>query len=139
MNKRTLLIRYSIFASIATLLNLIAQRAVMYVNSSNYGFVSAVFVGTLVGLYVKYLLDKRWIFYSVTRGRRSSKEFMGYAITGVATTCIFWGFEAFFHFLIDGLYSRELGAVIGLAIGYVVKYRLDRTYVFSKANLSRSK
>jgi hypothetical protein len=30
---------------------------------------------------------------------------------------------------------RELGAVIGLAIGYVVKYNLDRRFVFTDAQL----
>ena len=30
---------------------------------------------------------------------------------------------------------RELGAVIGLTIGYVAKYQLDRRYVFPDSRL----
>jgi hypothetical protein len=32
---------------------------------------------------------------------------------------------------------RESGAVLGLAVGYVVKYRLDRRFVFTDAALAR--
>jgi hypothetical protein len=32
---------------------------------------------------------------------------------------------------------RELGAVIGLTIGYVVKYELDRRFVFTPSNRGR--
>jgi putative flippase GtrA len=33
---------------------------------------------------------------------------------------------------------RELGAILGLAIGYVVKYRLDRRFVFRDIGASAS-
>ncbi len=49
---------------------------------------------------------------------------------GVVTTLIFWGFEMAFHlaFGTDGM--RYLGGVIALLSGYVIKYRLDKRFVF---------
>ncbi len=43
----------------------------------------SLFVGTLVGLVVKYLLDKRFIFYDSTSGSaRRGRQFVRYALTG---------------------------------------------------------
>ena len=49
---------------------------------------------------------------------------------GVVTTAIFWGMELTFNAIDSGNRSRFLGAVLGLAIGYFVKYHLDRRFVF---------
>jgi hypothetical protein len=49
---------------------------------------------------------------------------------GLATTVIFWGFEFGFHHIFETKEMRYLGGVIGLAIGYVTKYHLDKRYVF---------
>ena len=53
-----------------------------------------------------------------------------YTAMGLATTVIFWGFEFGFHHLFATREMRYLGGVIGLAIGYVSKYYLDKRYVF---------
>ena len=49
---------------------------------------------------------------------------------GVFTTLIFWGTEIAFDAMGDEPWLRYLGAVIGLSIGYVTKYYLDRRFVF---------
>ena len=54
-------------------------------------------------------------------------------LTSVFTTFIFWGFEYLFDALGGGGDWRYVGAVIGLAIGYRVKYTLDRDFVFGSA------
>ena len=51
---------------------------------------------------------------------------------GLATTVVFWGTEAVFHFLFDSDAMRYVGGAIGLSIGYLIKYQLDARYVFSK-------
>jgi putative flippase GtrA len=33
---------------------------------------------------------------------------------------------------------RELGAILGLSVGYVVKYNLDRRFVFTDRQLAAS-
>lgn len=99
-------------------------------------FAAAVGAGTLIGLIVKYLLDKRWIFMDAAtglhnHGRRSTR----YTATGIFTTAIFWGTEAAFWLTWRSNTVRELGAVIGLSIGYVVKFHLDRRFVFADSRL----
>lgn len=132
MTLGSLVVRYAAFAVIATIANLAAQRAVLAVDSSAIGFTAAVVVGTGVGLAIKYVLDKRWIFYDASTGVQAhSRKFALYTAMGVVTTVIFWGTETAFWLAWHTDLMRELGACLGLAVGYVVKYQLDRRFVFS--------
>lgn len=49
---------------------------------------------------------------------------------GIITTLIFWGTEYAFHLIYDTEFMRYVGGVIGLAVGFYVKYQLDKKYVF---------
>lgn len=132
MTLQTLVARYAAFAVVATVANLAAQRAVLAIDSSALGFAAAVAVGTLVGLAIKYVLDKRWIFYDLSTGVGAhGRKFALYTAMGVVTTLIFWGAETGFWLVWRTDFMRELGACLGLAIGYVVKYQLDRRFVFA--------
>ena len=94
--------------------------------------VAAFDLGTLAGLVVKYVLDKRWIFDDRSTGLRAHGQRFGlYTIMGLVTTAIFWGTETAFWLTWRTDAMRELGAVLGLTVGYVVKYRLDRRFVFT--------
>ncbi len=127
-----LAIRYGAFAVVATVVNLGLQRVIFAFGDTTSHFVVAVIIGTGAGLVVKYILDKRWIFFDDASGLKAhSSKFALYTAMGLVTTAIFWGTEwAFWRIWgTDGM--RELGAIIGLAIGYVTKYELDRRYVFS--------
>lgn len=138
MSLGTLVLRYAAFAGLAVLANLATQRGVIAWAGPQAGFVPALLAGTGVGLVVKYLLDKRWIFADASRGLRAhGRRFTLYTLAGVLTTAIFWGFETVFWLTWRTETMREAGAVIGLAIGYVVKYRLDRRYVFTEAGGAR--
>ncbi len=126
-----LVLRYAAFAVVATIANLGAQRIVLGLSEAAWVFYLAVFVGTGVGLVVKYVLDKRWIFYDESTGLKAHGQKFGlYTAMGIVTTAIFWGFETSFWLIWQTDLMRELGAIIGLAIGYVTKYELDRRYVF---------
>lgn len=130
MSGTSIALRYVIFAVIATIANLGTQRLVL---SGGEGlFIWAVLAGTAVGLVVKYLLDKRWIFFDTSSGTAAhARKFTLYTVMGLLTTAIFWGMETAFWLTWRTDAMRELGAVIGLTIGYVVKYWLDRRYVFN--------
>lgn len=131
-----LVLRYSAFATLATLANLGAQRAVLHIDDGRVAYALAVFVGTGAGLVLKYALDKKWIFYDATAGARAQGgQFMLYTAMGLVTTAIFWASETAFWFVGHTQGWRETGAVLGLAVGYVVKYRLDRRFVFTDAAL----
>ena len=62
--------------------------------------------------------------------KHESKVFTLYILMGILTTTIFWGFEFSFHILYQSNEMRYLGGVIGLMIGYIFKYFLDKRYVF---------
>lgn len=137
MSTAGLVLRYGGFAVLATLVNLGMQRLVLLAGESGPVFAAAVSAGTLAGLVVKYLLDKRWIFDDRSTGLAShGRRFTLYTAMGIVTTAMFWGFETAFWLTWKTDAMRELGAVIGLAIGYIAKYRLDRRFVFRPAALS---
>jgi hypothetical protein len=129
----TIAFKYSLFAVLATLLNLSAQEVVVRTYDGSFAIYLAMALGTLAGLVSKYLWDKKYIFVFLTTSHREDLvKFTLYGLTGVATTVIFWGFELGFDSLIGGKIARYMGAVIGLSIGYGVKYRLDKRYVFAQ-------
>lgn len=131
MTRSTLMIRYVAFAVVAVFVNLLVQRGVLLGGDSAVWFLLALGAGTLAGLVVKYILDKRWIFYDVTAGAAAQgKQFGLYSLMGIATTVIFWATETLFWAIWGTEFARELGAVIGLSIGYITKYQLDRRFVF---------
>lgn len=136
MTRTILLWRYTAFAVLATLANLATQRLVLIFGETAAYFAGAVAAGTLIGLVVKYVLDKRWIFLDTSTGVKAhSKKFALYTTMGLVTTAIFWGTETAFWLIWKTDLMRELGAVIGLSIGYVVKYNLDRRFVFTDSQL----
>lgn len=135
MSTAGLILRYGAFAAIATLANLGAQRAVFaLVPEGQLRLMAALVCGTGVGLVVKYLLDKRWIFHDRLRpAREETRTFSLYTLTGVGTTALFWGVESLFWAVWQTQTMRELGAVLGLTAGYVIKYNLDKRFVFRGA------
>jgi putative flippase GtrA len=126
-----LAINYGIFALIATAANIGVQDLVIRNYSGAFSILVSVIVGTGFGLVVKYILDKRYIFRFRARNvAHDTQTFAIYTLMGLATTVIFWGFEFGFHHIFETKEMRYLGGVIGLAIGYLTKYHLDKRYVF---------
>lgn len=88
-------------------------------------------LGTLAGLALKYTLDKIWIFsYKADNTIHDIRTFVAYSTMGIATTGIFWATEYVATLISSASIVRDTGAVIGLVIGYCVKYRLDKRFVF---------
>lgn len=126
-----LVIRYALFAVLATVANLATQRLIFAAVDHEIRLFSALVAGTAVGLVLKYVLDKKWIFFDSAQPLAAeTRKFSLYTLTGVVTTLIFWGAEALFWWIWQTQFMRETGAVLGLTIGYVIKYNLDRRYVF---------
>ena len=126
-----IVVRYSLFAVIATALNLASQELSLMVYSGSQALYIAILAGTGVGLVSKYFLDKLFIFNLQTKNWNDDlNRFVAYSVTGVMTTLIFWGFELSFEMIFASKQARYLGAVIGLSIGYLLKYQLDKRYVF---------
>lgn len=126
-----ILFRYSLFAVFAMVLNLVSQELSLLVYSGSLSLYVAIGVGTGVGLVSKYFLDKLYIFNLETEDWSDDLgRFVAYSVTGVFTTLVFWGFELSFELFFGTKPARYLGAVIGLTIGYLLKYQLDKRYVF---------
>jgi len=126
-----LAIKYSIFAVISILFNLLFQWISFLFYSEWGSLYVAMCIGTLAGLVAKYILDKKFIFYHEVKDKKDdAKKFALYSLMGVFTTIIFWGTEIAFDTLSEDPNAKYIGAVIGLSIGYVIKYFLDKKYVF---------
>lgn len=126
-----LVLTYALLALIATAVNIGSQDLTLRVYHGLLAIELSVVVGTAVGLAVKYVLDKRYIFRFRARDTlHDGRTFVLYSVMGLATTVIFWAFEFGFDRVFHTRDMRYLGGVIGLAIGYVTKYQLDRRFVF---------
>jgi putative flippase GtrA len=126
-----LALTYALLAMIATATNIGAQDLTVRLYSGAYAVLLSVAVGTGVGLIVKYVLDKRYIFrFRAKNVAHDSRTFVLYSLMGLATTVIFWGFEFGFNAVFQTKEMRYLGGIIGLAIGYLTKYHLDKRFVF---------
>jgi putative flippase GtrA len=124
-------INYMIFALLATTANIGSQDISLRLYDGLYSVVASVLVGTVVGLIVKYVLDKKYIFqFQVRNAVHDTQTFTLYTIMGIVTTAIFWGFEFGFDYLFQSKTMRYAGGIIGLAIGYYIKYNLDKRFVF---------
>ncbi len=132
-----LVIRYSLFAIIATLVNLISQASSFYFYSDRGAIYFAMSIGTLNGLICKYYLDKHFIFAYRTKNKSDDFfTFMLYSLMGVVTTAIFWGTELGFDYLFDHSFAKYIGAISGLAMGYFIKYQLDKKFVFANTSVA---
>lgn len=126
-----MVLRYIIFAIISTLVNLGFQFISFFIYTGFLDIYVAMFFGTLAGLVLKYILDKKYIFYHKPKSKKDDgKKFILYSFMGVFTTFIFWGFELWFDFMFEDEAAKYVGAVVGLSIGYIVKYFLDKKFVF---------
>lgn len=122
---------YGIFALIATAANIGAQDLAIRTYHGSSALLLSVIVGTAIGLVVKYILDKRYIFrFRARNAAHDGRTFLLYVAMGILTTAIFWGFEFGFDYLFQSKALRYFGGMLGLAIGYVAKYQLDKRYVF---------
>jgi putative flippase GtrA len=65
----------------------------------------------------------------VAHGRR----FALYTVMGASTTVVFWTMQTSFFMIWQTQNMLMLGGALGLAIGYFVKYRLDKRFVFDRA------
>lgn len=126
-----ILARYVLFAIIAGVMNLVTQ-AIAFGLAPVQPLAVSILAGTGVGFVVKYILDKRWIFFDDYDGAaKEARKIVLYASFSVAMTLVFWGFEIAFVIVGGTDLAKYTGAVIGLAIGNFAKYLLDRTFTFN--------
>ena len=119
---------YLVFAGLATVANLAAQELFLRMSGS---LAVAILAGTAAGFATKYALDKKWVFSDrYTTHRQELRKVTLYGAFSVATTLVFWLFEVAFWMAWRTDFAKYTGAVLGLAVGYAIKFVLDRTFVF---------
>jgi len=129
INSAQIFWRYLLFCILAIIANLgiqaIAHEILQVPDWLSIG------LGTAGGLIMKYILDKKFIFFAEeTTVARDFARFIVYTLFGLFTTLLFWSVEWAFIKIWIHPYSRYWGGVIGLSLGYYIKYKLDRKWVF---------
>lgn len=127
-----LAVKYSLFAGLSIVSNLASQWITGTLYSGELRIYVMIAVGTGVGLVIKYVLDKRFIFFYETRtSSHDLKTFIMYVAMGVLTTAVFWGTELAFYNLFSIENAKYVGGFLGLVVGYTTKFFLDRRWVFA--------
>lgn len=124
--------RYVFFAVIAGVANLASQEATVRLLPALPVMVS-VLVGTGIGFFVKYALEKRWIFFDSYESHAAEiRKITIYGVFGVGTTLLFWAIELGALWMWQTTTAKYIGAVVGLSLGNWIKYLLDKHYVFGR-------
>jgi putative flippase GtrA len=128
-----LFVRYVLFAVIAGLANLASQElAVRFL--PHQPIMMSILLGTGIGFFVKYALDKRWIFLDPYESHASElRKIIIYGASGVGTTLLFWAMELGAWNIWNTVEAKYYGAVLGIALGNYIKYLLDKRYAFGGA------
>lgn len=122
---------YAVFYAIATAVNIGCQALVILLYNGAFAVPLSILAGTAVGLPTKYVLEKCNIFsFESDNLAHDGRLFALYSFLCVFTTALFWGVEYAFHTVFGTDAMRYLGGAIGLTLGYAIKYRLDKRFVF---------
>ncbi len=128
---RTIALLYVLFAAFSTALNIGAQILSIWLYKGLYAVEVSVLVGTATSFPLRYFLEKHHIFSFESKNvAHDSRLFVLYSLMSVFTTVIFWAVEYSFQWLFGTDTMRYIGGIIGLAIGFYIKYQLDKKYVF---------
>jgi putative flippase GtrA len=122
---------YTLFAVFSIVINIGSQMLSTWAYKGNYSVEVSILAGTAAGLPLRYFLEERYVFnFTSYNLAHDGRLFVFYSAMGVITTLIFWGTEYAFHLIYDSDFMRYIGGTIGLAVGFYVKYQLDKKFVF---------
>lgn len=139
-NVARIAVLYAVFAVLATVANLGTQALVIWIYTGAYAIELSVLAGTATGLPIKYVLEKRHIFEFESHSlQHDGKLFFMYSFLGIFTTALFWGVEYAFQQIFATDLMRYLGGAIGLTLGYIIKYQLDKRFVFVSDRNARTR
>ena len=116
---------YFLFVLLASFVNLIGQHIFLTYNKNLF---LAVIVGSIAALVFKYVLDSSFVFDG--KKRINIKTFLIYAFFGACITPIIWIMEVIFLNIFGTVFMRDIGALLGIALAYFIKYEMDKRYVF---------
>jgi putative flippase GtrA len=130
LSARVIFIRYIVFAIVAGSTNIGAQEAFVRVVPLA-PIMASIVSGTVLGFFVKYLLEKRWVFLDEYDGHfAEARKIVLYGVLGVGTTALFWAIELGFWYSSETPAAKYVGAAIGLSLANWIKFHLSKRYVF---------
>jgi putative flippase GtrA len=122
---------YALVGLVSSAANLACQAAVVALYHGPWSVPLSVLLGTAAGLPIKYVLEKQYVFaFRADDLRHDSRLFALYTFFGTFTTLVFWGTEYAFHLAFGSESMRFVGAALGLTAGYVLRYQVDKRFVF---------
>jgi putative flippase GtrA len=122
---------YALVGLVSSAANLACQAAVIALYHGRWNIPISVLLGTAAGLPIKYVLEKRYVFaFTASDFRHDGRLFALYTFFGTFTTLVFWGTEYAFYLAFGSESMRFLGAALGLTAGYVLRYQVDKRFVF---------
>jgi putative flippase GtrA len=128
---QAIFVRYVLFAALSTLVNLVTQEATFRL-APLMALELSILAGTAAGFLTRYVLEKKWVFLDPFTGYpEEARKLFLYGVFGVGTTLLFWAIEIAFWLIWQTAGAKYTGAVIGLSLGYLAKYFLDKHYVFT--------
>lgn len=99
--------------------------------SGLYSVKISIVIGTLVGLPLRYFLEKCYIFSFQSKNiKYGGRLFTLYSCISVFTTAVFWGTEYAFHLIFTTDVMRYIGRILGLINGYYIKCQPDKRFIF---------
>jgi putative flippase GtrA len=132
LSAHVIFIRYVIFASVAGLTNIGAQE--IFVRAVPLApILASIVFGTVFAFFIKYLLEKRWVFFDEYVGHvAEARKIFLYGVLGAGTTALFWVIELGFWYSLQTAEAKYGGAAIGLTLANWIKYHLSKRYVFRR-------
>jgi putative flippase GtrA len=122
---------YTLFAAFSTAINICTQMISIWLYKGLYAVEVSILMGTAISFPLRYFLEKRYIFaFKTKKISQDGQLFALYSLMSIFTTAIFWIWEYSFQLVWGTDTMRYIGGVIGLTIGFYVKYYLDKKYVF---------
>lgn len=137
-----MLIRYLIFAAIAIALNMLVFSAAKFILEQLFNYpdfaviikYTAKLMGIASGFMLKYILDKKYVFNDSKGTLQEEAQKVGiYGLLSIFTTLLLFVISEGVERIIDWKYEVYAGWLIGLIIGYLLKYFLDKRFVFKQA------
>ena len=101
-----------------------------------YGFMFKILIATGVAFIFKYIIDKAIVFEVngvLDSKRMKLRQFGFYLLFSFVTTIIFWGIVLVFKMIFADQWAELVGTVVGLSIGYTIKFFLDCKIAFKPA------
>jgi len=131
--KSSIFFLYLLFSLISIFINILTQYLSMFFYRGFLDVEISILLGTLVSVPFRYIVEKTYIFnFKSTNLKQDSQIFVLYLYYSIITTLIFWFIEYCFYIFFSTNLMRYVGGILGLSIGFFLKYQLDKKYVFIK-------